>query len=80
MYWVADQTFHQDNLEKIIKFLYKGHLGGSAGCMSDFGSGHDLAVREFEPLIGLCADSSEPALDPLCPLSLPFPALCSPPK
>ena len=24
------------------------------------GSGHDLAVREFEPRIGLCADSSEP--------------------
>ena len=28
--------------------------------MSDFGSGHDLAVPEFEPCIGLCADSSEP--------------------
>ena len=24
------------------------------------GSGHDLAVREFEPRVGLCADSSEP--------------------
>ena len=23
-----------------------------------FGSGHDLTVREFEPCIGLCADSS----------------------
>ena len=28
--------------------------------MSDFGSGHDLAVREFELRVGLCADSSEP--------------------
>ena len=26
----------------------------------DFGSGHDLTVREFKPHIGLCADSSEP--------------------
>ena len=27
----------------------------------DFGSGHDLTVREFEPHDGLCADSGEPA-------------------
>ena len=26
----------------------------------DFGSGHDLAVYEFEPHIRLCVDSSEP--------------------
>ncbi|XP_078302586.1 retinoic acid early transcript 1E [Panthera onca] len=26
----------------------------------DFGSGHDLTVREFEPRVGLCADHSEP--------------------
>ena len=37
-----------------------GHLSGSVGWAADFGSGHDLAVREFEPRIGLCADSSEP--------------------
>ena len=36
------------------------HLGGSVGCMSDLGSGHDLAVCEFKPHVGLCADSSEP--------------------
>ena len=24
------------------------------------GSGHDLTAREFEPHVGLCADSSEP--------------------
>ena len=29
--------------------------------MSDFGSGHNLTVHGFEPCIGLCADSSEPA-------------------
>ena len=38
----------------------------------DFGSGHDLTVREFEPHIGLCADSAEPAWDSL---SLPAPIL-----
>ena len=37
-----------------------GRLGGSVGWASDFGSGHDLTVREFEPRVGLCADSSEP--------------------
>ena len=26
----------------------------------DFGSGPDLTVGEFEPRVGLCADSSEP--------------------
>ena len=27
---------------------------------SDFGSGHDLVVHEFEPRVRLCADCSEP--------------------
>ena len=29
----------------------------------DFSSGHDLTVRGFEPHTGLCAQSTEPALD-----------------
>ena len=37
-----------------------GRLGGSVGRASDFGSGHDLTVHEFEPRVGLCADLSEP--------------------
>ena len=37
-----------------------GCLCGSVGWASDFGSGHDLTVREFEPCIRLCADSLEP--------------------
>lgn len=45
----------------------------------DFGSGHDLMVCEFEPRVGLCADSSElrawslePASDSMSPsLSAP---------
>ena len=31
----------------------------------DFGSGHDLTVRECEPCMGLCTDSTEPAWDSL---------------
>ena len=61
--------------------LILGHLGGSVGEASNFGSGHDLSVGGFEPRVGLCADSSEPgacfgfcvslSLSP--PLSLPLP-------
>ena len=37
-----------------------------------FGSGHDLIVSGFKPLIGICADSAEPAWDSLSPpLSVP---------
>ena len=38
-----------------------------------FGSGHDLTACEFEPRVGLRADSTEPAWDSLClPLSAPL--------
>ena len=51
---------------------FQGHLGGSVGCVSDFGSGHDLAVHEFKLRIGLPAVSTKPALDSLSPsLSAP---------
>ena len=33
----------------------------------DFGSGHDLTVHEFEPCVGLCTDSMEPAWGSLSP-------------
>ena len=36
-----------------------------------FGSGHDLMVREFKPLMGLCVLSTEAALDPLSPSLCP---------
>ena len=35
----------------------RGRLGGSVDWASDFGLGHDLTACEFEPRIGLCADS-----------------------
>ena len=50
-------------------------------------SGQDLTVHEFEPRVGLCADSSEPgacfrfcvslSLSLLLSLSLPLPRSCS---
>ena len=45
----------------------QGRLGGSVGWASDFGSGQDLTVREFEPPHGLSAVIAEPALDPRSP-------------
>ena len=39
-----------------------------------FGSGRDLTVREFEPRVGLCADSAEPAWDSLSSSLCPSPA------
>ena len=33
----------------------------------DPGSGHDLTVREIEPHVDLCTDSSEPSWDSLSP-------------
>ena len=42
----------------------------------DFDSGHDLEVRGFEPQVGVCADSVEPAQDSLfLSLSLSAPSL-----
>ena len=43
-----------------LKCSYLGRLAGSVGWASDFSSGHDLAVHEFEPHVGLWAGSSEP--------------------
>ena len=40
--------------------LFKGRLGDSVGWTSDFSSGYDLRVCEFQPCLRLCADSLEP--------------------
>ena len=43
-------------------------MAQSVKCLSlDFGSGHDLMVCEFEPRVGLCADSVESAWDSASP-------------
>ena len=54
-----------------------GHLGGSVGEASDFGSGHDLMGHGFEPHVGLSADSSEPGA---CFAFCVFLSLCSSPS
>ena len=41
----------------------------------EFGLGHDLMICGIEPHIGFCADSMQPAWDPLS-LSLSLPLLC----
>ena len=44
-----------------LKKYFMGRLGGSVSGVSDFSSGHDLAVGGFEPRIGLRATArSEP--------------------
>ena len=55
---------------------------GSVGEASGLGSGHDLIVREFEPHVQLCANSSEPGAFfgfcvslSLCPSLASFPSL-----
>ena len=64
--------------EKEIRYSMKDRKRGTWVAQTvkhltfDFDSGHDLKVREFEPCIGLCANSVEPAWERLS-LSLPLP-------
>ena len=48
-------------------------MAQSVDCLTfDFGSGHDLAVCEFKPRIGVRPDGAEPAWESLSPsLSVP---------
>ena len=46
------------SVASIWKERHRGPLGGPVGGASDFGSGHHLTVRGFEPRVGLCADST----------------------
>ena len=58
-------------------YVGAGNIKKSLGVpmwLSYFGSGYDLMVPEFEPHISLCADSAEPALDPVSLFLCPFPA------
>ena len=77
--YIAAGNIKYQILWKIVwEFLLKQNMQGArvvqaVKCLAlDFGSGHDLGVREIEPCMGLRGDSSEPALDPLPPsLSAP---------
>ena len=52
----------------ILKVFTGAWVAESIKCPSlDFGSGRGLTVHEFEPKIGLCADSMESASDSLSP-------------
>ena len=54
------------NCASLFKICFKGCLGGSVKRPAmDFSSGHDLVVFEFEPRVGLHADSAEPVQDSL---------------
>ena len=61
----------------LIKKYWKGRLGAQSVKRSilGLGSGHRLMVCEFEPHVGLCADSEEPARDSLSPLLSASPLL-----
>ena len=77
----SNNVIHIDEKEwkqpAAIKWMNLGLLGCSVGWASNFSSGHDLTVHEFEPCIRLCADSSEPGAYfrfcvSLCPFTLPL--------
>ena len=57
--WREPKCPSTDKCVKKMWYIY-GAPGGLSRLSTDFGSGHDLTVREFEPRVGLCADSSEP--------------------
>ena len=62
------------------KYCQLGHLGGSVGGASNFSSGHDLAVHEFKPHVGLLCWQLRPWSLPQIlwlPLSLPLSHSCS---
>ena len=63
---------NKEKAKNFLKSQIQGRLRGSVGWVSNFGSGHDLAAREFKPSVGFCADSLEPASDSVSPsLSAP---------
>ena len=50
-----------DQHQRVLNSDTTRYMGGSVGQVSEFGSGHDLMVHQFEPHVGLCADNSQPA-------------------
>ena len=70
---ISIQSTTEEGQEK--KKMFRGaRVVQLVGQASDFGSGHDLRVREFEPHSGLSAESQELASDSLSP-SLVVPSL-----
>ena len=84
MYIIVESLYYTPKMNLILYVNYTslknlGHLGGLVDKASDFGSGHDLKVCEFEPKVGLWADSSESGtcFGFCVSLSLPLPHPCS---
>ena len=74
------QILRRDLQEMLTHFTFDsinkknpGRLDGSGSQVLDFGSGHDLTVRGFEPRLRVCAHSSEPGWDALSPSLCPSP-------
>ena len=65
-----DRTTELDT-EKRVRGGAPGGLSRLSVVALGFGSGHDLAVREFQPHVGLRTDSAEPAWDSLSPSASP---------
>ena len=63
------------HLFSLLKESVPGRLGGAGGWASDFSSGDDLTLREFEPHVRLCADGSEPGASDSVSPSLSAPPL-----
>ena len=61
------RTFKVKALEAVRNKVLRGVPGWFSQLSINFSSGHDLTISRFEPHIGLCADSTEPALDSLSP-------------
>ena len=53
----SKQRFSKQQIKKV---KYRGSWVAQLVKRPDFGSGYDLTVCEFEPRVGLCADSSGP--------------------
>ena len=63
--------YYHGTFDSWLKVLNTAGAWGGLSWLSiptfNFSSGHDLTVHEFEPHVGLCADSVGPAWDSLSP-------------
>ena len=58
-YFTCKFTEVEISIARAIKCVFRG-AWVTRSAEHPTGSGHDLTVCEFEPHVGLCADSSEP--------------------
>ena len=66
--------------KKTYKTMEEGHVDGSVDWASNFSSGHDLTVREFEPTSDLLLSACQRRAHfrASVPSFRPLPRLCSP--